>query len=419
MTLDQTITLLSARGEQVQTTLRQLLCIRGTDAYAFIRGLGFEAQFEDPEFETILRRMLGRVPDSLDKRQGSIIYDALAPAAAELTEALIEREANRALSYASMSTGQWLDLRAAEHGLERLPATAAEREGLFFKDEEQTQPFEEVPIGAKLSLPDQTLNFTVCEKISAGKYLLRSSTAGAAANLPAEGEELIPVEYMEGCALALLGQTLTPGEEEETDEELYARFVQSITRPAFGGNRSDYENYFRTIQGIGPAKLLRATPTAGQVTAILLGADYAIPSQELIAAAQAAVDPQEQRGEGLGLAPMAHAVTVTGAAGANINVATVLTLAEGMSLGQIQQEAETAVEGYLLGLRRTWADYTAADSSTYVTTVVRLSQIEAAILNVEGITDITATTLNGTAANLTMEQNQVPILGEVSLSSGT
>ena len=40
-------------------------------------------------FENILKRMLDKVPDILDKRQGSIIYDALAPAAAELAQCYI------------------------------------------------------------------------------------------------------------------------------------------------------------------------------------------------------------------------------------------------------------------------------------------------------------------------------------------
>ena len=32
-------------------------------------------------YEEILKRMLDRVPSGLDKREGSVIYDALAPAA--------------------------------------------------------------------------------------------------------------------------------------------------------------------------------------------------------------------------------------------------------------------------------------------------------------------------------------------------
>lgn len=35
-------------------------------------------------FESILSAMLQRVPDTVDKREGSVIYDALSPAAAEL-----------------------------------------------------------------------------------------------------------------------------------------------------------------------------------------------------------------------------------------------------------------------------------------------------------------------------------------------
>lgn len=41
-------------------------------------------------FEFILDRMLDRVPDTVDKREGSIIYDALAPAAAELAKTYME-----------------------------------------------------------------------------------------------------------------------------------------------------------------------------------------------------------------------------------------------------------------------------------------------------------------------------------------
>lgn len=45
--------------------------------------------FEENTFDVVLDRMLGRVPDSMDKREGAIIYDALAPAAVELQLAYI------------------------------------------------------------------------------------------------------------------------------------------------------------------------------------------------------------------------------------------------------------------------------------------------------------------------------------------
>ena len=40
--------------------------------------------FEQYDFDTILDRMMSNVSDTLDKREGSVIYDALAPAALEI-----------------------------------------------------------------------------------------------------------------------------------------------------------------------------------------------------------------------------------------------------------------------------------------------------------------------------------------------
>lgn len=40
--------------------------------------------YENITYEVILNRMLDRVPDYMDKREGSVIYDAMAPAAVEM-----------------------------------------------------------------------------------------------------------------------------------------------------------------------------------------------------------------------------------------------------------------------------------------------------------------------------------------------
>ena len=46
--------------------------------------------YEDITYEVILQRMLDKVSDNMDKREGSIIDDALAPAAVELQLMYIE-----------------------------------------------------------------------------------------------------------------------------------------------------------------------------------------------------------------------------------------------------------------------------------------------------------------------------------------
>lgn len=42
--------------------------------------------FEDKTYENILQEMLNRVPDDIDKREGSVIYDALAPTAYSIAD---------------------------------------------------------------------------------------------------------------------------------------------------------------------------------------------------------------------------------------------------------------------------------------------------------------------------------------------
>lgn len=45
--------------------------------------------------------------------------------------------------------------------------------------------------------------------------------------------------------------------------------------------------------------------------------------------------------------------------------------------------------------------------------VVRVSQIENRLLNLEGVLDVSDTTLNGVSGNLAVNTEQLPILGEI------
>ena len=66
-----------------------------------------------------------------------------------------------------------------------------------------------------------------------------------------------------------------------------------------------------------------------------------------------------------------------------------------------------AVEGYLLSLRRGWEGM--EDEGI----TVRISQVEAALLSVEGVLDVSGTMLNGEASNVMLSYEKIPIRGEV------
>ncbi|HEX2926159.1 MAG TPA: baseplate J/gp47 family protein, partial [Ruminiclostridium sp.] len=128
--------------------------------------------YENMTYELLLRRMLDRVNDSVDKREGSVIYDALAPAAAELAQMYIEADVILAETFADTASRDFLIKRAAERGIVPKSASNAALKGVFNKD---------VPIGSRFSLGN--LNYTVTEKIKDFEFKLECETPGNEGNL--------------------------------------------------------------------------------------------------------------------------------------------------------------------------------------------------------------------------------------------
>ena len=73
--------------------------------------------FENYDFDTVLEDMLAEVSDDFDKREGSVIYDALAPAAARISELYEGLDMVVNELYADTASYYYLIKRAAERGL--------------------------------------------------------------------------------------------------------------------------------------------------------------------------------------------------------------------------------------------------------------------------------------------------------------
>lgn len=119
--------------------------------------------YESQTFEVILERMLDRVPDTLDKREGSIIYNALAPAAWELSEIYIQLDVNNNLSFADTATDEFLTRIAAEQGINRRAATFARRRGYFYASGGVLM---DVPIGSLYSY--NNITYAATSRLSLG-----------------------------------------------------------------------------------------------------------------------------------------------------------------------------------------------------------------------------------------------------------
>jgi uncharacterized phage protein gp47/JayE len=112
--------------------------------------------YENMTFEVILQRMLDRVSNNLNKREGSIIYDALAPAAVELQLMYIEFDIILKETFGDTASREYLIRRAAERGIIPYAATYAVLKGEF------TPTTLNIPIGSRFSLND--LNYNIKAK---------------------------------------------------------------------------------------------------------------------------------------------------------------------------------------------------------------------------------------------------------------
>jgi uncharacterized phage protein gp47/JayE len=121
---------------------------------------------------------------------------------------------------------------------------------------------------------------------------------------------------------------------------------------------------------------------------------------------QTAVDPIQNQGQGIGIAPIGHVVTVAGVSATTVNISTTITYAGGWDWVALEPHARATIDAYLLELSKSWADTS--------NLIVRISQIETRILDLPGVIDITGTTINGFATNLMLDTDSIPVRGALS-----
>ena len=305
-------------------------------------------------------------------------------------------------AFPDTESGDDLTKKVRERSIFRTPATAAIRKGYF---EDGNGAAMDVPIGTRFS--GDNLNYTVTEKIATGQFRLLCETPGAAGN-QYQGN-LFPIDYVEGLGAARLADILINGEDEESDENLLDRYMDSLQAQAYGGNKADYKTKVELLQGVGAVKVFPVWNGGGTVKIVFVNSDWGIPSSDLVNSVQTVVDPVQNQGVGDGIAPIGHVVTVEGVTGTTINVSFTLTFSGSATWSTVETSVKKAIQDYFDSLAKTWDEQE--------NLVVRVSQIETKVLNVEGVIDITGTKINGGTQNISLASNAIPVLGVVTNGS--
>lgn len=342
---------------------------------------------------------LDEIADDVDKREGAIIFDATAAVAVPMAEMYSDIDVMYDRTFADTADGSDLERRVAEHGVDRKQASRTIRKGVFIGQDER--PFN-VPIGSRFSI--NAITYETIEKITEGEYRLRSESYGIVGNQ--DFGQLLPTEPLDGLGSATLTNVLVPGENEESDESLYEKYLDHINEPAFGGNRADYKRKIMDIQGVGGVQLFRAPFGGGTVRGVIIDSTFNVPTPETVAFVQERIDPIEEQGDGLGTAPIGHIVTIEAVEKIVVDIATTITL-DGVTLGQVEPLIYEIIDGYLSEIRAEW--------KKGKDLVLRISHLESRILEIDGVEDVIDTTFNGLTKNITLP-HEIPNMGSVVLN---
>jgi len=366
--------------------------------------------FSPKTYRAILESMLAKVPNSLDKREGSMIQTALGAGAYALEEFYLELNQVQSGAFLQTAVGQDLDCLAVLANVERYPASPAVRLGVFNLDA--------IPIGARFSTIDggDSVNFTATARVGPGQYRMTCETPGTIGSRYTG--PILPITVIQGLTSAEITDILVPGDDVEDDEALRARVISALNERPFGGNVADYKRVVLAMDGVGGVQVYPTWDGGGTVKLSLIGADWMPVSQQLIETVQLAVDPPPNQGLGYGTAPIGARVTVATPEAVPVDVSATLTLGAGYEMEQLRPLVEKAVGDYLLSVRQAWA---APDAGrlTHYSCWVYLARVTAALLLIPGVVNATGVTLNGGTKDFqlveTGQLQQVPVLGEVAL----
>lgn len=349
--------------------------------------------YENLTYEGILKRLLERVPDTLDKREGSIVYDALSPCAMEIKLLYLALDDVLSDTFADTASREFLIRRAAERGLFPKEATCAELRAV------SVPGGLDIPVGTRFSMGENY--YFITERYPNDSYRIKCEAPGASGNTIFG--EMTPVEYVKNLESFSAVEVLIPGEDEEETETFRERYLGSFDSHAFGGNVTDYIEKTISIAGVGAVKVTPVWKGGGTVELTILDSDLNAASSELINSVQVIIDPEPAQGEGL--APIGHSVTVDTAQVIPIDISMCLDFDDGYDFAGLRGEIEAAVSDFLLEIRRSWADRNTAS--------VRISQIESRLMRIRGIIDIFDTKICGSSSNFELTRLQIPVLGVI------
>lgn len=381
-------------------------------------------------FDALMNDMLARVPDTLNKRDGSLIKTSLAAAAWTIEGLYLDLSWVQRQAYGATASTDCLDNIAAECGLTRKPAVPTVRYARF-----NIAP----PIGTVFSvrgvsdspyfeLTKEAVN-DPDEEYEDAPFIgqVTCQTAGSIGN--AYSGELSTVNFVPGLMTAIMLGIVTVGEDEETDSALRERYKLAVGAVQFAGNIAAYKTFMLSQSGVGAVQVYPVWDGPGTVKISAISGDFEPLSPAQVAILQEAVCPPESGSltpsdGGYGMAPIGAVVTVTTASVYTVNVTANIVIVSGSArtIAEIQADAQEQIGAYLKGLCENWGKMESWNSAQY-TIKLYVNRFVAILNDLDGVEVANNVLLNGSSSDITLtntaQSQNVPQVGTVTLTEAS
>jgi len=333
--------------------------------------------FEEMTYEAILNDMLSRVTNDVDKREGSVIYDALAPCAYQLAQNYFNLNNFIDLVSGDTAVGIYLDRVVADYGISRKKGTKA---GVTTNGT--------IPHGSRWGLGETT--YVITGTLEEQSYIAQCEQVGETGNLFSGA--LLTLDNIPNVTV-ILADVITAGEEEERDDNLRARFYNQIQSPSTSGNADNYKKWALEVPGVGDAKVYPLWNGNGTVKVIIVDSNMSIdtglelPVYEHIEAVR----------------PIGATVTVTSPASKEITVSAKIKLDGTRLLQEVISSFTANFTEYLRG-------------TIFEAYVVSYAKIGSILLATDGISDYSELLVNGGGSNVVIGETEMPMAGTVNLT---
>lgn len=283
--------------------------------------------YETYTYEYLLKSILDRITtadSSIDVREGSAMWYAVAPVAMELAIAYDNFNRVHKESFVGTATREGLYLACNDVGLDtaQFEATPSIFKGHFNI---------EVTIGSRWACGNyifvaKQLNGTVkIDGVDYYEYILECETVGAHTAYTSGFLKPITDYGISNLKTSVLDECITVGSDEATDETIRKTYFDYVANNSDGGNVAQYHQWLLAFPGVGAEKVVAGWNGKNTVKAIILDENKEAPTPEFVASVQEYLDPNAE-GLGEGKAPIGAVVTVEGGINANIIVEARVTL---------------------------------------------------------------------------------------------